>query len=326
MEDAGPGDMAPADQGSAEDMSEGVDFGRPCNGPPGLYIDSACSVIAPGIESFNPRYWLWSDGTDKRRFISLPEGTQIDTSDPDNWIYPVGTRVWKTFLTPSGMTKLETRYFEKVADGTGPDFWTMQTFVWNAAQTGVEEVRGGMENVLGTEHDIPSQADCIRCHATPGRADVINGFSAIQLNHSSAGVSLDQLNLRGALTETIAVSDAVVASDGDSRYAAAMGYLHANCGMCHGNAGAQAGMKLWSDVGTASFLESNVNVDAVDVEGSWALMGATHRIASGAPEASSVFIRMSSRELGTQMPPLGTEVVDAEGQAIMRAFIQALGE
>ena len=105
-----------------------------------------------------------------------------------------------------------------------------------------------------------------------------------------------------------------------------MGYLHANCGMCHGNAGARAGMQLWSNVGTESFAESNVATNAVGVPSSWMLMGATHRIDPGSTDTSSIFIRASSREPGVQMPPLGTEVVDTEGLATLRAFIEALGE
>jgi hypothetical protein len=328
MEDASPpSDMGgELDEGVPVDMDTPVDFGPPCDGPPGLYVDPGCTILAEGIESFNPRYWLWTDGSDKQRYIFLPEGSQIDTTDPDNWVYPVGTRVWKNFLTPSGDTKLETRYFEKLAEGTGPDFWDIKTFVWDAAQTGVEEVLGGMENVLGTDHDIPSGAQCIECHASPGRADVLAGFTAIQLNHSDTGVSLDQLNLRGALSETISVSDAVVPSGGDSRYAAALGYFLANCGTCHGNDGARAGMKLWSNVGVETFEASDVATTAVGVEGIWALMGATGRIVPGNPGESSVLIRASSREAGIQMPPLGTEVADDTGQATIRAFIEALGE
>ncbi len=314
------------DEGVAGDLSTPVDFGPPCDGPPGLYVDPGCSVLADGIESFNPRYWLWTDGSDKERYISLPAGSTIDTSDPDNWVYPVGTRVWKHFLTPSGDMKLETRYFEKMAEGAGPDFWDMKTFVWDVAQTSVEEVLGGMENVLGTDHDIPSGAQCIECHSSPGRADVLAGFTAIQLNHSDTGVSLDQLNLRGTLTETIPVSDAVVPSDGDSRYAAALGYFLGNCGTCHGNDGARAGMKLWSNVGTETFAESNVATTAVGIEGIWRMMGATGRIVPGAPDESAVLIRASSREPGVQMPPLGTEVGDTDGQAVIRTFIDALAE
>jgi len=326
MDDASmPADM-PLDEGVATDMPEPIDLGPPCDGPPGLYVDPGCTELAEGIEAFNPRYWLWTDGTDKERFIFLPEGAQIDTSDPDNWVYPVGTRVWKNFLTPSGDMKLETRYFEKLAAGSGPDFWAMKTYVWDVAQTSVEEVLGGRDNVLGTDHDIPSGAQCIECHSSPGRADVLAGFTAIQLNHSDTDVSLDRLNLRGTLTETISVADAVVASDGDSRYAAALGYFQGNCGICHGNEGARAGMKLWSNVGTETFAESDVATTAVDVDGIWRMMGATARIVPGAPDESSVLVRSSSRDEAVQMPPLGTEVVDEAGMATIRTFIEALGE
>ena len=326
-------DAEPPDADGPRDAEtdQGTDLGPPCDGPPGLYVDPGCTVLAGDVESYNPRYWLWSDGTDKQRFISLPADSVIDTTDPDNWTYPVGTRLWKTFLTADGTTRLETRYFEKVAEGVGPDFWDMRTFAWNAAQDAVEEVIGGRENVLGTEHDIPSGTMCLRCHAEPGRADVISGFTAIQLNHGDTAISLDQLNLRGLLSAEIPLADAHVASDGDARYAAGLGYLHANCGHCHGDngrvgSGPAAGMILWSNVGTASFAESDVNRTAVNIGGSWALMGATARIVPGSPDTSSVFIRAGSREPGIQMPLIGTEVVDEDGQATLRTFITALGE
>jgi hypothetical protein len=325
--DLGPDDpdMPVVDLGHDEGVPDlGFDAGPPCDGPPGLYVDPACTVVAEGIESFNPQYWLWSDGTDKQRWIALPEDAPIDTTDPDNWIYPTGTRVWKTFLTPDGETKLETRLLEKVADGVGWDFWEASTYVWNEAQDAVTEVLGGMEDVLGTSHDIPSEAQCLQCHANPGRADVLLGFSAIQLNHGDTDLSLDDLNLRGTLTEMIALSDARVPSDGDSRLAAGLGYLHANCGNCHGGAGAAAGMRLWSDVGTDSFDESGVAMTAVDVSGR-DIMGSTIRIDPGSPSTSTIFLRMGSREMGIQMPPLATEIVDEDGLDTVETFIEVLG-
>ena len=311
---------------------EGVDLGPPCNGPPGLYIDPACTVIADGIASYNPQYWLWSDGTDKQRWISLPEDSTIDTTDPDHWIYPVGTRVWKTFLTSDGVTKLETRLLEKVADGTGWDFWDKSTYAWNEAQDAVEQVLGGRENVLQTDHDIPTEAQCQMCHANPGRADVLLGFSAIQLNHANSDLNLNDLNRMDRLTMEIPLAAAAVPSDGDSRYAAGLGYLHANCGNCHGGEFAQAGMRLWSDVGPIQgvdigpkpFAESNVQMTAVRVDSLRMVGDATVRIDPQNPMGSTIFLRMSSREPGVKMPPIGTEVVDPMGVASVEAFINAL--
>ena len=63
----------------------------------GLYTDIAAKQIAPGIEAYAPAVPLWSDGAQKQRWISLPPGQVIDNSDPNEWTFPVGTRVWKEF-------------------------------------------------------------------------------------------------------------------------------------------------------------------------------------------------------------------------------------
>ena len=52
--------------------------------------------IASG-QPYTPNFALWSDGAAKERWLSLPAGTEIDTSDPDDWRFPDGTRAWKQF-------------------------------------------------------------------------------------------------------------------------------------------------------------------------------------------------------------------------------------
>src|SRR5688572_13616865 len=73
----------------------------------GLYSGPATESLAPDVRSFRPRFELWSDGASKRRFIWLPPGTQIETSDMDEWQFPVGTKLWKEF-TRDGV-RVETR-------------------------------------------------------------------------------------------------------------------------------------------------------------------------------------------------------------------------
>ncbi len=63
----------------------------------GLYADLKNKLIAPGIEGYAPAVSLWSDGAEKQRWISLPPGELIDNSDPNEWSFPVGTKVWKEF-------------------------------------------------------------------------------------------------------------------------------------------------------------------------------------------------------------------------------------
>ena len=74
---------------------------------------------ADGVLSYQPAYELWSDGAEKERFVYLPPETQIDTSNPDRWTFPVGTRFYKTFAV--GGKRIETRLIEKVAPEPGED-------------------------------------------------------------------------------------------------------------------------------------------------------------------------------------------------------------
>src|SRR5947209_7643500 len=75
----------------------------------GLYAPGSSERIATDALPFSPQYPLWSDGAEKRRWIRLPRGTQIDARDPDHWVFPVGTRIWKEF---SLGRRLETRMLE----------------------------------------------------------------------------------------------------------------------------------------------------------------------------------------------------------------------
>src|SRR5688500_13196261 len=63
----------------------------------GLFADVKAGTLAPGVRAFRLQFELWSDGAAKRRWVALPEGGRIDTSDMDAWRFPVGTRLWKEF-------------------------------------------------------------------------------------------------------------------------------------------------------------------------------------------------------------------------------------
>jgi len=315
-EDAGDGgstDAAP---------DQGVDAApeRPCDGPPGLYVDAACQRLARDLAAYDPQFWLWSDGTDKERYIALPEGATIDASRPDGWVFPVGTRVYKTFLLEG--VRLETRYFEKVREDEGIGAWEMRTYAWNEAQDRAVEVTEGATDVLGTGHDIPAVALCAHCHAGGGQPDVLLGFSALQLNHSGSALSLDGLNAAGVLAPPVSPAQADIPST-DPTVRAALGYLHANCGHCHGGFVPRAGLELFVRSGLPSLEETGVYRSAVGRPSAWTAPGATLRVAPGDPDGSTLTRRMGMRG-SAQMPPLATERIDPTGLEAVRAWIAAL--
>jgi hypothetical protein len=312
-----------------------------CDGPPGLYADAQCSVIAEGVQRYVPRFTLWADGADKQRYVSLPNGAQIDTSDPDNWVYPVGTVLYKTFWMDG--VRLETRTLKKIGAGTGPSAWEMRAWAWNAAQDHVTDVTsddgcpdcGALRtNVLGTDHDIPDGALCRQCHS--GTADVVNGFSAIQLNHPDASVTLGDLVAANRLSHPSAlVENAQIPGDETAR--AALGYLHANCGHCHRatlvggvpsckTPACLSGLLLWLPVGTKTETDTTFYQTAVNRHAIYSAFApeATCRVSAGHPDVSVLVRRMSTREAQQKMPRIATEKIDQAGVDTVTNYVGAL--
>ncbi len=289
----------------------------------GLYSDLPGGELSPRVRAFEPSFVLWSDGASKQRWIELPAGTQIDTSDMDRWVFPVGTRVWKTFSRDG--VALETRLVERYGLGSS-DYW-MGAFVWNQEQSDASFVEAGAEDVLGTTHDAPAQDRCTACHnGEPGR---VLGFSALQLGGGSAGEgwSLTALAEEQRLTAP-PEPEVRYAPPGDESTAAALGYLHANCGHCHnprGTSWPDTQMLLRLDLPSSSPEETRLYQSIVGQELQYyRAEPGTLRVTPGAPDASALVARMNVRGPKEQMPPLATETVDLEGLELVRRWIAAL--
>jgi len=109
-----------------------------------------------------------------------------------------------------------------------------------------------------------------------------------------------------------------------------MGYLSANCGGCHNSTGplARLGLNLLHNVGGQDQAEEPAVLTAVNAQGRFAVPGihpdSSRFVAHGAPERSTVLYRMNSRRVSSQMPPLGTVIVDDEAVALVRSWIATL--
>jgi hypothetical protein len=346
--DAAGSDVPPSDAGDPDaagsdgaDGSAGDRFIPPPPGPyprptynslaeTGLFADAVAQRIADDALPFEPTYWLWSDGADKRRWLRLPPGTQIDTIAMDHWVFPIGTKLWKEFSLDGVL--LETRLIERYGDGP-EDYW-MGAFVWNAAQTDAVLAPDGQTDINGTPHDAPAQKDCLACHR--GDTGRVLGFSALQLSRAAdarrVGPTLTDLIEQHLLTtppdRTDAGSAPPFSVPGDAVTAAALGYLHANCGHCHnknGTAWPDTQMVLRLTTHETDAPSSDVYKSLVGVTLQYWRGGAiTQRVAPGDPDASAIVARMSARGTKDQMPPLATEVIDPAGIGKVRAWIASL--
>ncbi|MBX7194983.1 MAG: hypothetical protein K1X94_23215 [Sandaracinaceae bacterium] len=322
------GNDAGQDAGNDAGNDAGQDAGPPpCVGPPGLYREGSCTELAEGVRPFHPRYALWSDGYDKERFVYLPPGTQIDTSDPDRWGFPVGTRLYKTFST--GGTRIETRLLEKVAAPRGAPSWRFVAYLWSDDQLSVSEVGAfGETDVFGTDHDIPTRSECIRCHSVT-QDDTADGFSAVQLAHDEGGVTLQTLLDEGWLSAPIDPAAATI--PGDATAQAALGYLHANCGNCHGGPAPEHNLDYWIRLGTPDVISTRTWATAVCGCSVWTRTLpsgslADLRIAPHHPETSVSIVRMQTRVAMDMMPPMGSNAIDPVGIGIVSDWIASLDE
>jgi cytochrome c553 len=224
---------------------------------------------------------------------------------------------------------LETRLVERYGDGP-EDYW-MGAFVWNAEQTDAVLAPDGQMDINGTPHDAPAQKACLACHR--GDAGRVLGFSALQLSRAAddnrVGPTLTDIIRKNLLSAPPdAGSTPPFSVPGDPVTAAALGYLHANCGHCHNRNGT-----AWPDTQMVLRLTTHDTVvESSDLYQSlvgqtleyWRGGAITQRVVAGDPDASAIVARMSARGNDDQMPPLATEEIDPTGLAKVRAWIASL--
>jgi hypothetical protein len=292
--------------------------------------------IAQGPLPFSPQYPLWTDGATKRRWVYLPEGATIDASDPNRWVYPDGTKFWKEFSF--GGRKVETRLLWK-RDGE----WVFAAYVWNDAQTDATLVPpvgmvSSVEVAPGRPHRIPSTADCRACHVS-SRVEVL-GFNALQLSpdrdpnalHAESLTSdmvtlstlLESRQLSHAPDEWRTTPPRIAVADPDTR--SVLGYLAANCAHCHNRDSDLRNLDFDLSVEPKATPCAAALATTVDRPGRWVIPTApdmSRRVAPSKPELSAIVARMHSRRPSTQMPPLGTSVVDVEAVALLSRWIAA---
>ena len=299
-----------------------------CTGLYGPEAHAGERRIAAGIAGYEPGFRLWSDGLDKARYVYLPPGTRIDTSDMNEWRFPIGTKLWKQFSWRG--RRIETRFFEK----TAPETWRATTFVWNADQSDAREQLDGKTVQLDGGHgayEIPGQCDCERCHG--GRSDHVLGFEALALAAPGAkGLTLTRLAAEGRLTRVPPPAATVL--PGGPLDQAALGWLHMNCGVsCHnpnpaaGASFAGLDLKLTADGArdprATATVRTAVNRPTTTL-GFKAPDAPKIRITPGHPRASAIYFRASARTPALSMPPLATHLVDREALDTLDRWIVAL--
>jgi hypothetical protein len=297
----------------------------------GLYADFATTTVASQARPYAPAVGMWADGATAQRWIYLPPGKTINTTDSNEWTFPVGTRAWSQFSR--GGSVVETRYFEKQAAGN----WAFGTYAWIGVATGTSPslAVGGNTITLadGSSYYIPMSGECSECHA--GRTDSLLGFEQVSLGLSGAtGLTLAELVKESLLSPVPASTSLTVGDDGTKLAAPPLAWMHANCGTsCHNtnpNAFASAyGMDLRLEPTLLDGRSSSTFPSIITTVGVAGTSGAGGiRIVAGDPEDSLVYQRIDERGTpsapGTQMPPIDSLDIDTTDVATVAAWISAM--
>lgn len=279
---------------------------------------------ASGVLPFEVNSPLWSDGASKERFLALPDGKQIHIEANGDWTLPIGSVLIKHFRL--GGRLIETRFLVRHTDGD----WSGYTYEWAEDQSDAHLLESAKVKQVGTQTwHYPSRAQCMACHTEVAGRSL--GLETGQLNRTASyqttgrmANQLSTLNHIGLFDAPLTEAPAFLAAlpnPGDRSKALdarARSYLHANCAMCHQPGGPGRGPEDFR------FTTPAAAMGAIGVEPTQTNFGVegAKLITPGRPDLSIVSLRAHMLETG-RMPPLGRNLVDEAGVALLDQWIRS---
>ena len=318
----------------------------------GLFQSTQEYRVETGVVSYRINAPGWHDGATSDHYLAVPGDARIDFSTGGGgWSLPEGSVLVQTLslpLAPGGQPRrLETRLMTRQLSE-----WVGYSYRWNDEQTDAELVGAKGEDLRLQVYDpaapdtpprtvdwrIPSRSECMNCHARA--VGYLLSMNSLQLNCPPASADparddqpasdADENPLKKFLalglysnppTESI---DALprLANPYDPKEnleARARSYLHANCAVCHIEAGGgNARMNLSFD----SPDEKTKLIEERPLHDTFGLPNAM-LVAPGAPDSSVLYHRISQRGRG-QMPPLVSHQVDEGARQLFHDWILSL--
>lgn len=285
----------------------------------GVYRDLSALTPSRVALEYEPGYPLWSDGGLKQRLLVLPAGQTIDAADPQAYVFPLGTLIFKTFSfrtpkSPEAEVPVETRLLRATGEG-----WELSAYAWNEAGTDAELLelrRSELRTVLAddgskVEHSIPTRMECQYCHESSESA--VLGINELQLAKSG---DLEELlsQLEPAPAEPLAALP-----EGGPLTTRVLGYLVGNCVNCHnGSNGASSSFDLRPNVALENLIDQPT-MSSATAEGI--------RVLPGSPDESVLFAAVAGNtDIEVKdMPPVGVALRDENAINLLRDWIVALG-
>jgi len=291
----------------------------------GCVVAGNATQPSSGLIPYSINTPFWSDGANKDRWMALPDGQKLSVASDGDWQFPAGSVLMKNFRLNN--TLVETRLLVHHPDGA----WAGYTYEWNAAQTDANRVIGGATRMVqGQAWIFPSEAQCDQCHtAAAGRT---LGLETAQLNRNllypQTGRTANQLITHSAIDTVTPDYPADVQSlpampdpfdTNVSLSNRARAYLHSNCSNCHRPGGPTPSTL---DLRFTTDLSQTNACNVVPTSGDLGLPNA-RLIAPGSATSSVIPARMNTRGANA-MPPIGSNIADTAGVALIEQWINSL--
>ncbi len=294
------------------------------------------------VLAYEPVSSLFSDYTEKARFVWMPEGVSCSVADSEGQTlqFPNKSILVKNFYytnAEGGQQRImETRLLIKTADK-----WNAYAYIWNDEQTeATYKITGANIPVQfttdnGEEYNIeyiqPNKNQCKSCH-NQGEQLMPIGPKVRNLNYEISyddGKRKNQLAKwieMGYLKDGSVINEVPCMVDYKNKSAdlelRAKAYLDINCGHCHKANGPASTSGLFLTYEQEDLTKWGVYKPPVAAGSGAGLL--TYDIHPGKADSSIFIHRMNSTRAGVMMPDLGRITVDKEGVTLISDWINSL--
>ena len=303
----------------------------------GFFQDMQNQIPAEGVHPYSLVSPLFSDQTDKLRFVYVPEGQKLGYVKDKVFIFPVGSTLIKTFAYlnmngPLEQQLLETRLLINTNAG-----WKAISYVWNEEQTDAKRAIAGATiptsflnsqgELVAVRYRAPNQNQCKECHQvnkvmTPigPKARNMNkdlNYQSGEMNQLLYWAALGWIDQKLDSSPISSYTDVNASLDNRAR-----AYLDINCGHCHipGGSADTTGLYL-------NLIEENqekLGIFKKPVAAGRASGNLKYSIVPGHSDDSIMLFRMKSLDPGIMMPESGRALADDAGIKLIKEWIDKL--
>ena len=303
----------------------------------GFFKDLKNQVPVQNVLPYQLSSQLFSDYTDKQRFIYVPNNSKFTFESDKVFQFPVGTTLIKTFSYQNTSSSLETQLLETRLLIHTNDGWEAVGYIWNDDQTDARlslvgktiqtQFSKASGELMSVRYRAPNKNQCKECHQLNGvmtpigpkarNMDFVVHYDSGKMNQLEKWAQLGWIDRDLVLNKMVNYFD-----NSQNMEARARSYLDINCAHCHirGGSADTTGLYLTLEEENTKHLGFYKKPVATG-KGSFNLR---YSIVPGKSEESILLARMHSLDPGIMMPESGRALRDEEGLEIVSVWIDSL--